>query len=231
MNKQDITKSFKNFCPVCVHLQTETNVCKKIQRNVLLYPKAFVKKCNSESYEYDPHKTEAHKQLNESIKNMTHEELIEMLENQSNVYPKEVLSIATSIADKRGGLRLLKEHVKRRQEERVSKRQEEGKKQSSAVIEIIGSKEEVASSGYEFKTLLGYGKFISGVGWIVIILGVIGILAGISIGDDEGWLIAGGALFTALAGLGLVVSGQLVSCFVSIEKNTRVTNEILQQKH
>jgi hypothetical protein len=94
-----------------------------------------------------------------------------------------------------------------------------------------GPQEEIATSGYEFKTLLGYGKFISGVGWIVIILGVIGILAGISTGDDKGWFITGGALLTGLTGLGLVVFGQLISCFVSIERNTRVTKEILQQKH
>jgi len=53
-----------------------------------------------------------------------------------------------------------------------------------------------AVTGDHFKTLLGYGKLISVLGWIWIILCiggvVIGLLAGLS-GDHEGWLIMGGS--------------------------------------
>ena len=88
-------------------------------------------------------------------------------------------------------------------------------------------------TGNHFKTLLGYRKLISVLGWIWIILCiggvVIGLLAGLS-GVHEGWLIMGGSFFSVLFGIGMVASGQLISCFVAIEKNTRATNELLQTR-
>ena len=83
---------------------------------------------------------------------------------------------------------------------------------------------------YHFKTLLGYGKFISGVGWFIILIGIISIIAGLASGDESGFAIAGGALFFIISGIGMVISGQVISCFVSIEKNTRATYELLKEK-
>ena len=90
--------------------------------------------------------------------------------------------------------------------------------------------EETIASSFDFKTLLGFGKFISGCGWIVLIFGVLAILVGIGSGEDEGFLLAGGALLAVLMGLGMVAFGQLISCFVAIEKNTRGAYKILKQQ-
>ncbi len=82
---------------------------------------------------------------------------------------------------------------------------------------------------YQFRTLLSYGKFISGFGRIIGILGVIAIIWGIISGEEAGFGIAVGALFLVVIGVVMVVNGQLMSCFVSIEKNTRTTCELLKR--
>jgi len=83
---------------------------------------------------------------------------------------------------------------------------------------------------YQFKTLLGYGKFISGFGWFVVIIGIITIIGGLVSGNEAGFGIAGGALVLIILGISMVISGQVISCFVSIEKNTRATYELLKEK-
>ena len=83
---------------------------------------------------------------------------------------------------------------------------------------------------YQFKTLLGYGKFISGLGWFIVFLGIIAIIAGIASRQTTGFAAAIGGVITALMGISFIVSGQVVSCFVSIEKNTRETYEILKAR-
>jgi len=83
---------------------------------------------------------------------------------------------------------------------------------------------------YQFKTLLSYGKFISGFGWFIGILGAIAIIGGLMSGEEAGFGIALGALLLVVIGIMMVVSGQLISCFVSIEKNTRTTYELLQRE-
>jgi len=83
-----------------------------------------------------------------------------------------------------------------------------------------------------FKTLLGYGKFLSSVGWFIIIIGIIAIFGGIvsgAEGDEIGFGIAMGAVVVIILGIGMVASGQLISCFVAIEKNTRSTYELIQK--
>ncbi len=84
---------------------------------------------------------------------------------------------------------------------------------------------------YHFKTLLGYGKLISGVGWVIVIIGILSIIGGLASLDEFGIAIVGGALFLIISGIGMVISGQVISCFVSIEKNTRATYELLKEKH
>ena len=88
---------------------------------------------------------------------------------------------------------------------------------------------------YEFKTLSGYGKFISGFGWIMAFLGIIASLlwptrAFVGVEDPADFGIILGGVIALVIGIGLVVNGQLISCFVSIEKNTRQTYKLLQQK-
>lgn len=112
---------------------------------------------------------------------------------------------------------------------------EEGKSLARGKIAVEISKTQSQTTvendvdSYHFKALLGYGKFISGLGWVTVILGVIGIFAGLGSGK-AGIVVASAAFFGVLAGIGLVASGQLISCFVAIEKNTRTTYELLKQK-
>ncbi len=84
---------------------------------------------------------------------------------------------------------------------------------------------------YHFKTLLGYGKLISATGWFIVFLGIICIVGGIGSGEEIGFAIAGGGLILIIMGIIMVVTGQVISCFVSIEKNTRLTYELLKDKH
>ncbi len=96
-----------------------------------------------------------------------------------------------------------------------------------------------------FKTLLAFGKFFSFIGWLVVGIGVIMFLLGLSqlqprspfTGptsqlDPTGvlasvlpvgpiGLLAG--LLVTVYGLMLVASGQGISCFVSLENNTHAT--------
>lgn len=86
---------------------------------------------------------------------------------------------------------------------------------------------------YEFKTLLGYGRFTSGLGWFIVLIAVITVLFGIMgiiSKQTTGYAAALGGVIIAIGGISLVVSGQVVLCFVSIERNTRATWELLKQK-
>jgi len=79
----------------------------------------------------------------------------------------------------------------------------------------------------EFMTLASYGRFMAGFGWFIVMLGGFAALIGLGV---RGIGIIGlfGGVFVAIMGVGFVVNGQLVSCFVSIEKNTRKTTIALE---
>ena len=86
------------------------------------------------------------------------------------------------------------------------------------------------TADYKFKTLLGYGKAMSGFGWLIIAAaGICFLFAiyGLSIKSDLwiAFMIAAPSLI--LFGIPFVVSGQVISCFVEIEKNTRLTYQNL----
>ncbi len=85
---------------------------------------------------------------------------------------------------------------------------------------------------YKFKSLRGYGRFISGLGWVFVFAGGIGLLIGLGIFADEeaiGLSVIGGSFIGILNGFFMVVFGQSVSCFVEIEKNTRMTHRALSK--
>jgi len=82
---------------------------------------------------------------------------------------------------------------------------------------------------FESRTLLGYGKLISGIGWIVIVLAVLAVFGGLVTGQTI-VVVAVGGVITAIIGISLVASGQAISCLVSIERNTRTTYEILRER-
>lgn len=81
----------------------------------------------------------------------------------------------------------------------------------------------------EFKTLIGYGKFISGLGWFIIFLTVILVIIELVSGMEILFIVS--SIFSgSILGILVVVYGQIISCFVSIEKNTRMTYELLKNK-
>jgi hypothetical protein len=81
-----------------------------------------------------------------------------------------------------------------------------------------------------FKTLSGIGKFVEVIGWLAFAVGIVGVLSCLA-KIDESWaqfmiLIWGGIL---LAGVLIVAQGQVIRCFVSIERNTQRTSSALAQ--
>lgn len=89
-----------------------------------------------------------------------------------------------------------------------------------------------------FKSLLGYGKFLSGLGWVILIIGILLLVFSIlllsdSSGRSEALINMGGLLLSlvlSLSGISMVIFGQTVSCFVAIEKNTRATYEMFKSQ-
>jgi hypothetical protein len=87
-----------------------------------------------------------------------------------------------------------------------------------------------APTGYQFRVLLGYGKAISSLGWIVVLMGIIGFIIGLAnLGHGPGILLLAGGIIISIFGLIIVASGQIISCFVSIERNTRATQETIEK--
>jgi len=116
----------------------------------------------------------------------------------------------------------------------IKKRREEPEKEALKKMEIEKELEQLNGDfPYHFKALLSYGKISSAIGWIIVIIGVIVFFVGFANLEFDGALgisaILGG-IFISILGIGMVIGGQLVSCFVSIEKNTRSTYEILKSK-
>jgi cytochrome c biogenesis protein CcdA len=91
--------------------------------------------------------------------------------------------------------------------------------------------ESISQAPTRFNTLLGIGKFIAGFGWLVVIVGIVALIFGISKLDESMGItsLIGGFSFIVL-GIVSVAYGQLIECFVSIEKNTKETNELLKEK-
>jgi len=88
-------------------------------------------------------------------------------------------------------------------------------------------------TGFHFKALRTWGKIISVFGWILVLAGsVTAIIAGLLILEDgpggEVFVLLGG-LVAVLIGFSYIVFGQLISCFVEIEKNTRTTYQMLER--
>lgn len=91
-----------------------------------------------------------------------------------------------------------------------------------------------------FKTLLSISNFISGLGWVIVglgaLVGVIGVIAAMSLPPPmEEAVFAltvglGGGIWVAVSGILIVAFGQVVSCFVAIERNTRSTLRLIQER-
>jgi hypothetical protein len=95
-----------------------------------------------------------------------------------------------------------------------------------------------SSPKIHFKTLSRYGKFISGIGWVLVAIGIIGILLSIALMGENNFYLAPQigfgiivcSLLLGISGISLVVFGQTVSCFVAIENNTRATYDAINSQ-
>ena len=84
---------------------------------------------------------------------------------------------------------------------------------------------------YRPRTLLVYGKVVSAIGWIIAFIGTFVLIAGITeIQKNESIIVIGVGFIVMSTGIAMILFGQSISCFVSIEKNTRHTYELLKQK-
>ncbi|MCF7805107.1 MAG: hypothetical protein K9N46_04485 [Candidatus Marinimicrobia bacterium] len=79
----------------------------------------------------------------------------------------------------------------------------------------------------KFKTLQSFGSVYSGIGWFIVVVGIVGILVGLGQEQRSDIIIIVGSVILALSGLGFIITGQLVNCFVSIENNTRGMYQLL----
>jgi hypothetical protein len=87
----------------------------------------------------------------------------------------------------------------------------------------------------KYRSLYTLSKILSFIGWVVVALSAIAV--GAAIGALESSQLASRFAFTPVLGGGLgglavgillVVQGQLIACFASIEKNTRETAKRLR---
>lgn len=80
-----------------------------------------------------------------------------------------------------------------------------------------------AASTASFSALSAYAGVVAGVGWIVIIIGALAFAYGL-LGVEGNLLLrlvaAAPSLIVGILGLGLVAAGQLMECFVAIQRDT-----------
>lgn len=82
----------------------------------------------------------------------------------------------------------------------------------------------------KFRTLQSFGSVYSGIGWFVVIIGIVGVIVGLLQEQRLEIVIFVGSLLLILSGLGFIITGQIVKCFVAIENNTRGVYNLLADK-
>jgi len=92
---------------------------------------------------------------------------------------------------------------------------------------MADQEDNVEKSG-EFKSLGGFGKTISSVGWGITVLGVaVSVLGALTkLGKLDEMLVVIGIIMVPF-GFIVVISGQAISCMVAIARHTETTNNIL----
>lgn len=79
-----------------------------------------------------------------------------------------------------------------------------------------------------FNTLSSVGKFISIVGWVFVIASIFSLILILAEFEKYGILYLIVGIMGSINGVLVIAAGEAISCFVSIEKNTRETNNILK---
>ncbi len=105
--------------------------------------------------------------------------------------------------------------------------------ESETSVSSSSSEDAHVSSGGSYSTLRGVAKFVSAIGWAVVIFAVLGgIIVGTILGEGAGGL--GGGLIGGMAlstlGVLIVVQGQLFSCIVDIQRNTERMVSLMEEE-
>lgn len=77
-----------------------------------------------------------------------------------------------------------------------------------------------------FGALRGYAGVLSFLGWIQIVVGIVGALA---LAQTLGWTVLAGGVMVSIVGFAMVVSGQSLLCFVEMEHQARRTADTLER--
>jgi len=77
-----------------------------------------------------------------------------------------------------------------------------------------------------YKSLGGVGKTISIVGWVVMGIGVVFAIR-FPFHEDGKWI---AVPILLMFGFFVIISGQVISCFVAVARNTETTNNILTRQ-
>ena len=80
----------------------------------------------------------------------------------------------------------------------------------------------------DFGTLMFVGRLNSFLGWVMVAGCAIAIIAGLTMPGNEGAISLIGGLCIPISLL-VVASGQLISCLVSTERNSKDTSELLHR--
>ena len=76
----------------------------------------------------------------------------------------------------------------------------------------------------DYSTLLMLGQINSGLGWVVVVVGILMFFGGMGSGGSFLALSLPG-IGVSILGIGVVAFGQTISCFVDTERNTRTISE------
>jgi hypothetical protein len=95
------------------------------------------------------------------------------------------------------------------------------------------NKENKTDTGFHFKMLLCYGQIMSLLGWLFVVFGILIPLIGYltswgDLGKPSNYVVGSAIAISILTGISFIVSGETISCFVAIERNTRSTFELLK---
>jgi len=111
-----------------------------------------------------------------------------------------------------------------------------GKNKSKNLPNIPNNIPSSISLVQDFNMLLISGKALSVIGWIVFVASCIIFLISTNMPNQErigesvtSYLIAKFSLPGIIAGIFIIIFGQVITCFVSIARNTKTTNILLQK--
>lgn len=94
---------------------------------------------------------------------------------------------------------------------------------------VTFGQDQTAITRTNFGVLLGYGSLQRGLGWFLVVLAFIVGVIGLAVHEVGAIVGIAGAIILGIAGIGFVVSGEAISCFVSIDRNTKVSAELLER--